>query len=206
MKSLKRYIKVWTESEMAEFISLFPTTPNKELMVKFNCTYNVIRNIARNNGLKKSKEYWDDYLKNKAHNHLPKFKKGQESWCKGTKGVMNNGNKTRFTKGQEPHNKKPIGHISRSRDHLTIKTEQGVKQLQRYIWELHYGEIPPRSIIRFKDGNKRNFDIENLELCNRAYSLKDKHPLKYPEDIRNAILIKREITKYINKYGKKQNN
>jgi len=119
---------------------------------------------------------------------------------------MNNGHKTRFTKGQEPHNKKPIGHISRSRDHLTIKTEQGVKQLQRYIWELHYGEIPPRSIIRFKDGNKRNFDIENLELCNRAYSLKDKHPLKYPEDIRNAILIKREITKYINKYGKKQNN
>jgi HNH endonuclease len=196
--------KTWTESEMDELRALFPNTPNKELATKFNCTLYVIRNIACKNGLKKSEAYMEDYLKNKAHQHLPKYNKGQTSWCKGTKGVMTNGVETRFKKGQIPHNIKPIGHLSICKGYITIKTEEGYKKLHRVIWEQHNGKIPPLKLVIFKDGNNRNFDIDNLQLVDKVHHMLKHHPMKYPQDIKDAINIKREIIKYINKHGKKQ--
>ena len=203
-KQSKQQFKVWTESEMDEFCLLFPVTHNKDLAVKFNCTPNVIKNIAYKNGLRKDKDFWHGYLKNTAHQHLPKFKKGCTSWCKGTKGVMLNGAETRFVKGQRPHNYHPIGHLSHYRDFITIKTEQGYKPLHRLTWEQHNGKIPPFKYIVFKDGNKKNCDISNLEMVDKMHFMKEHHPMRYPKEIKDAINIKREITKYIKKHGKKQ--
>jgi hypothetical protein len=189
---------------MDEFRLLFPVTHNKDLAVKFNCTPNVIKNIAYKNGLRKDKDFWQCYLRNTAHQHLPKFKKGCTSWCKGTKGVMTNGVETRFKKGQIPHNIKPIGHLSTCKGYITIKTEEGYKKLHRVIWEQHNGKIPPLKLVIFKDGNNRNFDIDNLQLVDKVHHMLKHHPMKYPQDIKDAINIKREIIKYINKHGKKQ--
>lgn len=40
--------------------------------------------------------------------------------------------------------------------------------LQRVVWREHRGEIPPGHEIIFKDGNKRNCAIENLECLPRT--------------------------------------
>lgn len=38
------------------------------------------------------------------------------------------------------------------------------------VWQEHYGEIPPNSHVIFKDGDKKNFNISNLELKHRQKS------------------------------------
>lgn len=46
------------------------------------------------------------------------------------------------------------------------------KLYQRYLWEKHYGrKIPKGMILVFLDGNKNNFDINNIATITRAESL-----------------------------------
>ncbi len=40
--------------------------------------------------------------------------------------------------------------------------------LHRWVWTLQYGEIPPGHVVRFKDGDTLNCDIENLEVLSLA--------------------------------------
>ena len=92
------------------------------------------------------------------------FKKGSTPWNKGLKGYMG-ANKTSFKKGTIPPNQVPIGTESINKGGY-IKVKVGEpnkwKLKQRYIYEQHYGEIPDGHSIIFADGNKMNFDIDNL--------------------------------------------
>lgn len=42
------------------------------------------------------------------------------------------------------------------------------QHIHRLNWENHYGSIPNGYIIHHKDGNKLNWDIDNLELLSRC--------------------------------------
>ena len=68
------------------------------------------------------------------------------------------------------------------------------KRLHRLIWEDHYGEIPQNCYIIFKDGDKTNLQLSNLELkrkqdsidtefgkgyLNRGYRYVNKSPLHH---------------------------
>lgn len=106
-----------------------------------------------------------------------RFEKGSISWNQGTKGIMkpNSGN---FKKGVTPPNLKPFGHerICSKDGYVLIKVDQpnphtGFKgryvHKHRYIWEQAYGQIPEGKVVTFKDDNKRNFELSNLELIDR---------------------------------------
>lgn len=101
------------------------------------------------------------------------FKKGSTPWNKGLKGYMG-ANKTSFKKGTIPPNQVPIGTESITKGGY-IKVKVGEpnkwKLKQRYIYEQHYGEIPNGYNIIFADGNKMNFDIDNLILVSKAEML-----------------------------------
>ena len=45
------------------------------------------------------------------------------------------------------------------------------KMLHRLIWEDHYGKIPQNCCIIFKDGDKTNFQLSNLELKKKQDSI-----------------------------------
>ena len=48
---------------------------------------------------------------------------------------------------------------------ITSKKENNHKKfVHLLVWEEHYGEIPSNAYVIFKDGNRKNFDISNLEL------------------------------------------
>ena len=101
------------------------------------------------------------------------FKKGSTPWNKGLKGYMG-ANKTSFKKGTIPLNKVPIGTESITKGGY-IKVKVGEpnkwKLKQRYIYEQHYGEIPNNYNIIFADGNKMNFDIDNLIAVSKSEML-----------------------------------
>lgn len=54
---------------------------------------------------------------------------------------------------------------------ITSKKEKNHKQFVHIlVWKEHYDEIPSNAYVIFKDGNKKNFDISNLELKYRTPS------------------------------------
>lgn len=84
---------------------------------------------------------------------------------------------SRFKKGQIPHNAYPDG-TEFIRDYKGVPywmiKVPGIKKLQfkhRYLWEQKHGPIPKGYILRFKDGNTLNIDLDNLMMITRTENL-----------------------------------
>lgn len=110
-----------------------------------------------------------------------------------------------FTKGKNVNNQRhnwcEIGKEQTTKDgYIIVRVEDKVgnkshaywELKQRLIWQEHYGEISKDSVIIFADGNKRNFDINNL-LCVSRYELltMNQNDLikKYGEATKSGLLI-----------------
>lgn len=56
--------------------------------------------------------------------------------------------------------------------------------LHREVWKQHHGEYPPRgTALIFKDGNRQNCDINNLELITRKQLMTRNSIHNYPQEI-----------------------
>lgn len=74
---------------------------------------------------------------------------------------------TKFKKGQQAHNHKPIGYeFLRDDGYIEIKIAEpnSWKLKQQYIWEKYNGKIPKGYRVVFLDQDKTNFDLDNLTL------------------------------------------
>ena len=99
------------------------------------------------------------------------FKKGHVPWNKGKKGLQTP--VTKFKKGHIPWHTKPIGSITKRKGgsgvYNFIKIDEHQWELLHHIiWKKHHGEIPKGHIVRFKDGNRDNVDISNLECISKG--------------------------------------
>lgn len=85
--------------------------------------------------------------------------------------------KTCYKKGNIPYNHKEIGSERISKDgYIYVKVKDGClsknyQLKQRYIYEQHYGKIPKGYNVIFLDGNRRNFDINNLRAVSKSEDL-----------------------------------
>jgi len=73
-------------------------------------------------------------------------------------------------RGAAAHNYVPIGHETLRHDcYIYVKIAEGKwKEKHRWLWEQHHGPIPPGGLVVFRDRNRLNCTIENLELITRA--------------------------------------
>lgn len=113
---------------------------------------------------------------------------------------------TRFKKGHTPHNSKYDGHERISKEgYVEVRISPGVYILKhRKIWEAHYGAIPKGYIIVFKDGNKENCAIENLEMITRdENAIRNRRLGKCPREIQKAEYARVQLNRKIKEYGKK---
>jgi hypothetical protein len=195
--------KQWTKKETEEFIQLYPTTMAKDLANRFNCSIAQIYHKQQNTGVNKSTDFLHQYYKSNFKGHsATQFKKGMTSWNKGTKGVMMGGVETQFKKGQNPHNTKPIGYRS-TRDGYTVeKTANGFKLVHVMLWESINGPVAKGMLVVFKDRNKQNMCIENLELIDRNEHMRRNNIKNLPEELREVLQIKKSITRKINQIEK----
>ncbi|MCQ4117054.1 HNH endonuclease [Ligilactobacillus sp. MP3] len=73
-----------------------------------------------------------------------------------------------FKKGHSVHNEKPLGSEFKMHGYVMVKVKMDGSRYDRWklkhvlIWEKHNGSVPKDCIIAFLDGNKENFDINNL--------------------------------------------
>lgn len=108
-----------------------------------------------------------------------RFEKGHVPANKGTHSpTVGRMAETQFKNGHLPHNTKPIGYERITKDgYIEVKIAMRPSSSDcndnfilkhRLIWEQTNGPIPKGYIVTFKDGNKRNFDINNLALISWA--------------------------------------
>lgn len=109
-----------------------------------------------------------------------RFQIGSTPWNTGTKGVCKK-NSGSFLPGREPSNLKKYGDERVDSDgYRLIKCQERnpytnaigfYRHLQVVVWEEAYGPVPEGKIVCFKNGDRRNCEIDNLELRSRAEQL-----------------------------------
>ena len=81
---------------------------------------------------------------------------------------------TQFKKGHKPANHRPVGSERVNVDgYVELKIAEPNKWIlkHKHIWQLENGPMPKGHAIIFGDGDKRNFDIDNLLLVTRKQLL-----------------------------------
>lgn len=150
-----------------------------------------------------------------------RFVKGQESWNKGTKGVMGthpNSRRTQFKKGEmrgaAQHNYVPIGSYRISKDgYLEQKTndEHPVPTrrwvgVHRLVWEAANGPIPRGHVVCFLPGRKTSevekIALDALELVSRAELARRNHPVSRSPELAKLVQLKGAITRQVNRIAR----
>ncbi|HET8799663.1 MAG TPA: HNH endonuclease signature motif containing protein [Marinobacter sp.] len=179
----------WTVQRDERLRDLYPDTNNRTIANVMSCSYSAIQNRARTLGLRKS----PDYLEREKPGC---FRKGLQPWNKGTH-FQSGGRsiETQFKAGQRPQTWTPIGTETIDKDgYLKRKVRDDAppgmsrknwKFVHVLKWEEYNGRpVPPKHIVRLKDGNKRNFAPENLALIsmgenavlNKLFAMPDPPP------------------------------
>ena len=195
--------KYWTKEETEELVKLYPTATCKDLAKRFNCKTSQIYNIAHRLKLRKDQDWLFQYYKDNFKGYpRTQFRKGCKSWNKGTKGLMCGGVQTQFKKGQAPHNTKPIGYRSLRDGYQVEKTAQGFKFVHVLMWEAANGPVPDGLFVVFKDRNKNNLTLDNLELIDRHQHMKRNAVHNLPPELLEVVHVKKSLTRKINQLEK----
>ena len=154
---------IWSDEEKQYLAEITPGRGYKEIQSMMSCkfgfdyTHHQIKGAITRNKLNTGR--------------TGRFEKGHATWNKGTKGLTK-ANVTSFKKGQKSHNYKPVGSERITKDgYCEIKvsdTGRRWKSKHVLIYEKHHGKVPKGSVVIFLDGDKRNFDIDNLHLVTRG--------------------------------------
>ena len=165
-KKKKRKPKQWQPWEDRELERLYPDHTNHWLADHFSVSPSAIAARGWKLQLKKDPEW----KRKKALKGC--FKKGHKTWNKGMKGLRM-APETEFRPGNKPTQTKFDGAISIRNDagkpyYFIRLAESHWVPLHRHIWEnVNEKKVPDDSIIRFKDGNTLNLDLDNLLLVTR---------------------------------------
>ena len=154
---------IWSDEEKQYLAEITPGRGYKEIQSMMSCkfgfdyTHHQIKGAITRNKLNTGR--------------TGRFEKGHATWNKGTKGLTK-ANVTSFKKGQKSHNYKPVGSERIVKDgYCEVKvSDTGRRWRPKHvlIYEKHHGKVPKGSAVIFLDGDKRNFDIDNLYLVTRS--------------------------------------
>ena len=200
----------WTPEQIAEFTRLYPDTDSAELAAHFGRSIEGVYGLAFSMGLKKSAEYRHRVQARTNRNLLElgkghRIQPGNVPWNKGKKGWCGEGcERTQFKKGQVPHTWRPLGTERISKDgYLERKVTdlQGVKNYRAVHllnWEAVNGPLPAGHAVVFKDGNKHNVALDNLELITRAELMRRNTRHRLPPELNAVIQLRGVLNRIIN--------
>lgn len=149
----------WTEEQAQTYIENYQNMTYKQLTDLINSKYqlNLSRDQVRYFGRK------NDMRTSNTRHH---FKKGNKLWV--------GGKDTQFKKGHV-YKEYPLGTEKINEEGYTIikvamegKQREKWKFKHRVIYERFYGALEKGEMVIFLDGDKRNFDIDNLEKISRG--------------------------------------
>lgn len=189
----------WSEDEEQLLTRLYPDTPMPELVARLGRDDRAIYSKSRALGLRRSPEYLASehacrLRKGDNVGAEHRFRPGMASWNKGKKGWQAGGRsaETRFKPGNRPHTWVPIGTEQIRDGYLWRKVTDGHgrhdwRQVHVMLWEQHNGPVQKGMILVFRDRNKQNIQLDNLELITRAENCRRNSIHRYPPELKQAI-------------------
>lgn len=170
--------------------TLYPNHTNAELAAQFDLPLYSVKNLARRLGLRKTSDHMQTAAKR------GQFEKGHTSWNKGKSYPCHpNTARHHFKEGHRPHNWLPVG-ASRIRDGYietkvtdTGSTLRDFKPMHHIIWIEAFGAIPHDHCIVFRDANRQNLSLDNLECISRQDLMKRNSIYNYPPSVVESIRI-----------------
>lgn len=182
-RGINRKSHRWTGAQKRLLRREYPNTPTREIAKKLGLSLQQTVSTAMNLGLRKSPAYL-------ASPHACRLRRGdnvgaahrfEKGHAPANKGLRRPGwyrgrmRQTQFKKGNRPHTWRPIGTEAVNADGYLVRkmTETGPQQhrwkaVHRILWQEAHGKIPPKHAVVFKDGDKTNIKLENLELVTRS--------------------------------------
>lgn len=159
---------IWTEEEKKYLKRITPGHHYNEILVMMNKKFNLDLEMGQIKGAIAR------YNLNTGFDG--RFKPKTIPFNKGLKGICPKGcEKSWFEKGHRPQNYKPVGSERLNVDGYTeikIKDPKLWRLKHIHIWEQHNKKPLPKShAIIFADGDKTNFNIDNLILVSRRQLL-----------------------------------
>ena len=85
---------------------------------------------------------------------------------------------------------------------VLVSVDFGVDYVHRASYREFIGEIPPGMFVVFKDKNRQNICIENLEVIDRVEHIRRNHIQNLPQELKEVVHIKKSITRKINQIEK----
>lgn len=187
----------------AEYLS----KPVKRLADELNISFGRIMRFLKTNGLEIPPEVIEQRkLNSRKKKGDPAFNKGRKQKDYMTAEAIERTKKTRFKKGNIPHNTNKEGNgaiVSRrdtcGRNYKYIRISKGVWDLyHRILWEQHNGKIPANHVIVFKDGDSENVVLENLELITMIENMYRNAKYKFPQEVIPSLVLIKQLENKLN--------
>lgn len=207
----RRHIKPrrWTPEEDARLAELYGLHKLADIAKLLGRDISSISNRRQKLGLQRTPEQ-------QARIGTGHFKPGQTPWNAGKKGWQAGGRSkdTQFKPGEKPSNTwRPVGAERTSKDGILYRkvADTGHKPtdwraVHVIAWEAHNGPLPARHIVIFKDGNRANFEPDNLQAITRADNMRRNSISRYGEDYRSAAIQLGWFKRKLNQMEKENEN
>lgn len=204
----------WTPVMLQLLREWYPQYPGVVVAGALDIPLNTVYRKANQLGLEKSKGFLESdrsgriqRAQQSAAMVATRFQKGLVPWNKGLHVVAGGRSaETRFKPGQRPHTWKPIGSERVVDGYLQRKvTESGYPPrdwvpVHVLLWREHHGDVPEGHAVRFKNGNKADIRIDNLELLSRAQLLAlNSFHNNYPPELKQLVHLKAAIKRQVNR-------
>lgn len=211
---MSRY--VWTDEAVALLHRIYADTPTDQIAAQIGATPEQVYHKVQRIGLRKSAAYMASaaacrLLKGDNVGAATRFKPGLTPWNKGQKHPSTGrAIDTQFKPGNRSGKAleiyQPIGTERLSKDgYLERKIHVGWPLQRRWravhllAWEAINGPLPAGHAVVFRDGNKRNIALDNLELVTRAELMRRNSVYRHGMEIAQLSMLRGKITKQINR-------
>lgn len=210
----------WTPAELKLLRQRYPHEKTEHIACDLGMPVKKVWNCAKRYGLEKTAAYLasPDACRLRRGNGAAavgfkyRFQKGgvpankglrRPGWSVG-RGRMQ---ETQFKKGQRGNKWVPIGTERINTDgYIDRKIREdrvganNWRPLHRIIWEATHGPVPRGHLVAFKDGDKLNCVLENLELMTKADNARRNAVWRrMPKELADIVMLRGAINRQINK-------
>ena len=221
MKQNRGPRQVWSDDDIAWLIALWPDVKSELIAEALGRRLTQCQGMAGKLGLRKSAEYLASpdacrLRREDSPGIAYRFKPGIVPWNTGMKGWKAGGRsaETRFKPGQRPHTWKPLGSLRLSKEgYLQRKmTDTGYPPrdwvaVHVLLWHAWHGPVPAGHKLRFRNGDKTDIRIGNLEIVTDAENMRrNSFHTNYPPEICQAIVTRAALVRKINRRKKHEQN
>jgi hypothetical protein len=194
----------WTNHEVALLTELYADHPSAVIADRLGRPLHSVYSKAKALGLSKSEAFLTGPFSGRldgVRGASTRFQKGGTPWSKG-KSCPTRGRaaETQFAAGNLPHNHVPVGtEVMATMGYLKIKVAEPNKWewTHRRTWEAAHGPVPKGMALVFKDGDRTNCNLHNLEVVDRTELMRRNSIQRYPQEVKDTIRLLGKIKRTI---------